>query len=132
MVEVPSAALMANEFAAEVDFLSIGTNDLIQYTLAADRSDQAVANLYSAGDPSIIKLIDQILTAGRKHNTPVTVCGQMSSDPKFLPLLVGLGLRQLSVTPLAIPVLKEVVRSISIQQAEEIAARAKSLDVARG
>ena len=87
MVEVPSAALMADEFAREVDFFSIGTNDLIQYTLAVDRSDPDVANLYSSGDPSILRLIRRVVEAGRKRNIPVTVCGQMSSDPKFIPLV---------------------------------------------
>jgi len=131
MVEVPSAAMMAEEFAREVDFFSIGTNDLIQYTLAADRSDQNVSNLYRPGDPSILRLIRRVVTAGRNHSVPVTVCGQMSSDPKFIPLLVGMGLRQLSVTPHAIPELKDVIRSITISQAEAIAAHAETLDVAR-
>ncbi|GAB4144764.1 MAG: phosphoenolpyruvate--protein phosphotransferase [Planctomycetaceae bacterium] len=131
MVEVPSAALMADEFAREVDFLSIGTNDLIQYTLAADRSDLSVAGLYSCGDPSILRLVSHILEVGQKRDVPVTVCGQMSAEPTFLPLLVGMGLRQFSVTPHAIPVLKEVVRNITIPQAEKIAAHAKTLDLAR-
>ncbi|MEX0718689.1 MAG: phosphoenolpyruvate--protein phosphotransferase [Planctomycetaceae bacterium] len=131
MVEVPSAALLAEEFAGEVDFFSIGTNDLIQYTLAVDRADPSVAKLYSSGDPSILRLVRMVIDAGRKHDVPVTVCGQMSSDPKFVPLLLGMGLRQLSVTPHAIPELKEVIRSITIPQAEEIAAHAATLDVAR-
>jgi phosphotransferase system enzyme I (PtsI) len=131
MVEVPSAAVMAEEFAREVDFFSIGTNDLIQYTLAADRSDPSVANLYRSGDPSILRLIRMVLEAGRKRTIPVTVCGQMSSDPKFIPLLIGMGLRQLSVTPHAIPELKEIIRSITLPQAEEIAAHAESLEIAR-
>ena len=131
MVEVPSAALLAHEFAREVDFFSIGTNDLIQYTLACDRADPAVANLYRSGDPSILRLIRGVLTAAKEFDRPVTVCGQMSSDPKFIPLLIGMGLRQLSAAPFAIPELKEVVRSLTIPQAEEIAAHAESLDLAR-
>ncbi len=131
MVEVPAAALLADEFAREVDFFSIGTNDLIQYTLAVDRADPNVASLYSSGDPSILRLIRIILAAGQKRDIPVTICGQMSSDPKFVPLLIGMGLRQLSVTPHAIPELKEVVRTITIPQAEEIARHAETLDVAR-
>jgi phosphotransferase system enzyme I (PtsI) len=131
MVEVPAAALMADEFAREVDFFSIGTNDLIQYTLAVDRGDPAVANLYSSGDPAVIRLIRMVLDAGRKHEIPVSVCGQMSSDVKFIPLLVGMGLRQLSATPHTIPELKEVVRSLSIPQAEDIAAHVLTLDGAR-
>ena len=131
MVEVPSAVMLAEEFAREVDFFSIGTNDLIQYTLACDRSDPSVASLYRAGDPSILRLIRLVLQAAKIHNRPVTVCGQMSSDVRFIPLLLGLGLRHLSVTPHAIPRLKEVVRHVSIPDAERIAEHACSLDLAR-
>ena len=131
MVEVPSAVILADEFAQEVDFFSIGTNDLIQYTLACDRSDPSVASLYRAGDPSILRLIRLVLQAAKKHDRPVTVCGQMSSDVRFVPLLLGLGLRHLSVTPHAIPRLKEVVRHVSIPDAERIAKHACSLDLAR-
>lgn len=131
MVEVPSAALLANEFAKEVDFFSIGTNDLIQYTLAVDRSDPEVANLYRPGDPSILRLIKAVVDAGREHDVPVTVCGQMSSDPKFIPLLVGMGLRQISVTPHAIPELKDVIRNITIAGAEQVAKYVMGMEVAR-
>lgn len=131
MVEVPAAALLADLFAREVDFFSIGTNDLIQYALAVDRSDQGVASLYRAGDPSILRLIRMVVDAARKQGIPVTVCGQMSSDPKFIPLLLGLGLRNLSVTPAAIPEVKSIIGRLSIQKAEEVAAHALSLDVAR-
>ncbi|MEZ6126109.1 MAG: phosphoenolpyruvate--protein phosphotransferase [Planctomycetaceae bacterium] len=96
MVEVPSAVILIEEFAREVDFFSIGTNDLIQYTLACDRSDPSVANLYRSGDPSILRMIQSVLKAGVRHGKPVTVCGQMSSDLRFVPLLLGLGLRKLS------------------------------------
>lgn len=131
MVEVPAAAILAEEFAREVDFFSIGTNDLIQYTLAVDRGDPAVAPLYRAGDPSILRLLRMVVNAARKHQIPVSVCGQMSSDPMFVPLLVGMGLRQLSVTPHAIPELKEVIRNLTIAKAERIANRAETLDIAR-
>ena len=131
MVEVPAAAIMAEEFAREVSFFSLGTNDLIQYTLAVDRADQAVANLYRSGDPSILRMIRHVVNAARKHNISVSVCGQMSSDPVFLPLLIGMGIRQFSVTPHAIPELKEVIRNLTISKAEKIAARAETLDVAR-
>jgi phosphotransferase system enzyme I (PtsI) len=117
MVEVPSAVILAEEFAREVDFFSIGTNDLIQYTLACDRSDPTVAHLYRSGDPSILRLIQMVLRAAEKHGKSVTVCGQMSSDPRFIPLLLGMGLRSLSATPQAIPRLKEVVRNLSISEA---------------
>jgi phosphotransferase system enzyme I (PtsI) len=131
MVEVPSAAILAEEFAREVDFFSIGTNDLIQYTLAVDRADPTVANLYSAGDPAVIRLISQVVQASHRENKPVTVCGQMSSEPRFLPLLIGLGIRQVSVTPAMIPELKEVIRSLNLQHAKEIADHVSKLDSAR-
>lgn len=131
MVEVPSAVILAEEFAREVDFFSIGTNDLIQYTLACDRSDPTVANLYRSGDPSILRLIQMVLRAAEKHGKPVTVCGQMSSDPRFIPLLLGMGLRSLSATPQAVPRLKEVVRNLSMTEAVRIAQHACSLDLAR-
>ena len=131
MVEVPSAVILAEEFAREVDFFSIGTNDLIQYTLACDRSDPTVSNLYRSGDPSILRLIQMVLRAAEKYGKSVTVCGQMSSDPRFIPLLLGMGLRSLSATPQAIPRLKEVVRNLSISEAVRISQHASSLDLAR-
>jgi len=131
MVEVPAAAMLADQFAREADFFSIGTNDLIQYTLAVDRGAQDVSSLYRAGDPSILRLIQSVVKAASEQGIPVTVCGQMSSDPKFVPLLLGLGLRQLSVTPLAIPDVKDVIRHLSIERAEHIAQHALSLDLAR-
>lgn len=131
MVEVPSAAMLADEFAREVDFFSIGTNDLIQYTLAVDRADTTVATLYSSGDPSVLRLIRIVVEAANRREIPVTVCGQMSSDPKFLPMLLGLGLRQISVTPHSIPELKSLLQQITIPQAEEIARRAMTFDLAR-
>ena len=131
MVEVPAAALLADLFAREVDFFSIGTNDLIQYTLAVDRSDPGVASLYRSGDPSILRLIQTVTMAAKAQGIPVTVCGQMSSDPRFIPLLVGLGLRNLSVTPISIPEVKDVIGHLSAQKAEKIARHALTLDVAR-
>ena len=128
MVEVPAAAILAKEFAKEVDFFSIGTNDLVQYTLAVDRADLTVADLYNAADPSILWLIRNVVEAANSAGIPVTVCGQMSSEPIFIPLLIGMGLRQLSATPHTIPELKEIIRSLSVQQAEEIAQHAVSLD----
>ena len=131
MVEVPAAALLAHHFAREVDFFSIGTNDLIQYALAVDRAEPAVASLYRAGDPSILRLIQMVVEAGQIEDIPVTVCGQMSSDPKFVPLLLGLGIRNVSVTPISISEVKDVVRNFSIEDAEELTKHALLLDVAR-
>ena len=124
-------SILAAEFAKEVDFFSIGTNDLIQYTLACDRSDPQVSNLYRSGDPSVLRLIGMVLKAAKAEGIKVTVCGQMSSDPKFVPLLIGMGLRHLSATPYAIPEVKEVIRNISISHAEEIAAHVSKLELAR-
>ncbi|WP_166820636.1 phosphoenolpyruvate--protein phosphotransferase [Thalassoroseus pseudoceratinae] len=131
MVEVPAAVMMIEEFAREVDFFSIGTNDLIQYALAADRGDPSVANLYSSGDPSILRLIQRVVSAAQANDVPVSVCGQMSSDPRFVPLLVGMGLRQISVTPHVIPELKAVIRQLTIADAERIASQAMSFELAR-
>ena len=131
MVEVPAAVMLAEEFAREVDFFSIGTKELIQYTLAVDRADPSVANLYRSGDPSILRLIRNVVSAAAKHDVAVTVCGQMSSDPVFISLLIGMGIRQFSSTPHAIPEIKEVIRNLTIESAEQIAAHALTLDLAR-
>jgi phosphoenolpyruvate-protein phosphotransferase (PTS system enzyme I) len=131
MVEVPSAAILADEFAQMVDFFSIGTNDLIQYTLAVDRANPAVANLYSAADPAILRILKTVLKAAQGANIPASICGQMGSDPIFMPLLVGMGYRDVSVTPHSIPELKQVVRSLTIPVCEEIVRHVQTLDVAR-
>lgn len=131
MVEVPSAALMAPEFAKEVDFFSIGTNDLIQYTLAADRSDPAVARYYNSADPAILRTIKMVADAAAKAKIGVTICGQMCSDPRFVPLFIGLGVERLSVTPQAIPEIKDLIRRLTTRRAWEIAVRASEMDLAR-
>jgi len=131
MIEVPSAALMAQEFAREVDFFSIGTNDLIQYTLAADRTNELVADLYSPADPAVLRLIKAVVDAARTHGTGVNVCGEMSGDPLFTPLLVGMGLRQLSLAPNNLPAVKAVVRRLNVGDAERIATEALTLESAR-
>jgi phosphotransferase system enzyme I (PtsI) len=99
MIEVPAAAINAEAFAKELDFLSIGTNDLIQYTLAIDRADDAVAHLYNPLHPSVLKLISMTIKAGGKFGKPVSVCGEMAGDVKLTKLLIGMGLRQLSMHP---------------------------------
>ena len=131
MVEVPAAAILADEFAREVDFFSVGTNDLIQYSLAVDRGDPHVSSLFRAGDPSILRLIQMVVDAANRNGISVTVCGQMSSEPRFIPLLIGMGLRTLSVTPISIPEVKDLIRHVSVEQAEEIASHALTLDVAK-
>src|SRR5713101_3012035 len=131
MIEVPSAAIMAEFLAKEVNFFSIGTNDLIQYTLAADRTNEAVAYLYSAGDPAVIRLIEHVIKAAAKHNVDVNVCGEMSGEPVYTILLLGLGLRQLSVTPHNIPEIKKIIRSVSIPKAAQVAQGALRMETAR-
>jgi phosphotransferase system enzyme I (PtsI) len=128
MVEVPSAAVMADSFAREVDFFSIGTNDLVQYTLAVDRTNERVAHLFNPAHPAVIKLIKDVARVGRRRHVPVSCCGESAGDPDFALLLIGLGLRTLSTTAASIPQLKRMVRSVSIEQCEKIARRALSFD----
>jgi phosphotransferase system enzyme I (PtsI) len=131
MVEVPAAVLMIDRFIEEVDFLSIGTNDLTQYTLAADRSNKDVAGLYSSADPSVLRLIRIAIEAADRKNLPVNVCGQMSGNTLYTMLLLGMGLRRLSVTPSAIPEVKKVCRTVTIPQCEAVADRAMTMENAR-
>ncbi|NLS91290.1 MAG: phosphoenolpyruvate--protein phosphotransferase [Planctomycetaceae bacterium] len=131
MVEVPSACMMIEQFVGEVDFLSIGTNDLIQYTLAVDRSNKDVVGLYNAADPSVLRLIDMVLRAANQRSVPVNLCGQMSSNPLYTMLLLGLGLRRFSVTPSAIPEIKKVCRTVTIADCEEVTRRVMLMENAR-
>jgi len=131
MVEVPSVVVMMDRFVDEIDFFSIGTNDLIQYTLAVDRSNKDVAGLYTASDPSIIRLIDMAIKTADAAGVPISMCGQMSGSSKYTMLLIGLGLRIFSVTPSAIPEVKSVCRSVTMDYCREVAARVLALDNAR-
>lgn len=131
MVEVPAAVMMLDRFVQEIDFLSIGTNDLAQYTLAVDRSNEYVADLYQSSDPAVLRLIVKCVEVASDSNTPLGVCGEMSSNPARALLLLGLGVRNLSVPPLALPKVKKAIRSVSIQQCREIADRVMKLDAAR-
>lgn len=124
MVEVPSAAVMADQLAKEVDFFSIGTNDLIQYALAADRTNETVADLYNAADPSVLRLISMVVAAAGSRRLDVSVCGTMGGEPLYTMLLLGLGIRHLSMPPHQIPEVKRVIRSIRVDQAEALAAEA--------
>ena len=112
MIEVPSAALTAQVLAADCDFFSIGTNDLTQYTLAVDRGNERVAHLYDALHPAVLQLIHMSVRAANEAGIPVSVCGEMATNPLAVPILIGLGLSELSGTPAAIPVVKEIVRAL--------------------
>ncbi len=128
MVEVPSAAIQADTFAREVDFFSIGTNDLVQYTLAVDRINERVAHLYRPTHPAVLRLIRDVARTARRHHTPVSCCGEAAGDLEYAMLLMGLGLRTLSVTSSVIPQLKRFIRSVTIQQCERVAKQALTLD----
>ncbi len=130
MIEVPAAAIMADVFAREAEFFSLGTNDLVQYALAIDRASQSLAAQASPLDPSILRLIKYVTDTGKKQNRPVSLCGAMASDPLAACLLVGLGLRDLSMEAAAIPEIKEAIRRLTVPEAEAIAAEALECDSA--
>jgi len=113
MIEVPAAALAADAFARELDFLSIGTNDLVQYTLAIDRVDDEVNYLYDPLHPSVLKLIQMVIDAGKRHGIPVSMCGEMAGDPRYIPLLLGMGLREFSMRPSSLLEAKSAVRLLN-------------------
>lgn len=127
MIETPSAATIADLLAREVDFFSIGTNDLIQYTLAIDRANEHVSYLYNPLHPSVIRLIKFVVEAAHNHNNgiEVAVCGEMAGDPLYLPILLGLGIDHLSMNPLRILRIKKVLRSITYRESKELV---KALD----
>jgi phosphotransferase system enzyme I (PtsI) len=131
MVEVPSAAVMARELAREVDFISIGTNDLIQYSLAVDRSNELVANLYRPTSPAILRLISMVVEAGSAEGIPVSMCGEMAADPLMVPVLLGIGLNQFSMNPQATPVVRALVRQLSYRESVNLARQACKMATAR-
>lgn len=121
MVEIPSAALCAAQLASHVDFLSIGTNDLIQFTLAVDRLDESVAYLYESTHPAVLRLINMTVEAAHAAHIPVTLCGEMAGDPRCAVLLLGLGLDELSVVPSCLPLIRRTVRGIDHKRAVSVA-----------
>jgi len=131
MVEVPAAVMMIDQFVEEVDFLSIGTNDLVQYTLAVDRSNKDVVALYNSADPAVLKLISTAIKAADRKSVPINLCGQMSGSPIYTMLLLGLGLRRFSVTPAVMPEIKNVCRHVTIEQCKAVAARVMEMENAR-
>jgi phosphotransferase system enzyme I (PtsI) len=120
MIEVPSAALMARQFAQECDFFSIGTNDLIQYTLAVDRSNDRVAQLYTPGHPAVLRLVRGVVEAADEAGVETAVCGEMAGEPMYTLLLLGLGVQALSVSPATLLEVKKVIRSVTMERAREV------------
>ncbi|MGD2169772.1 MAG: phosphoenolpyruvate--protein phosphotransferase [Chlamydiota bacterium] len=127
MIEVPSSAIMSEVIAKEADFLSIGTNDLIQYVMAADRTNPHLSHIYTASHPSIIRLIQMVVEAALNNNKPLLLCGEMAADPKYLPILLGLGIRDLSVSSRHLPLVKDAIRKIDLQEAIEFTKEALKL-----
>jgi phosphotransferase system enzyme I (PtsI) len=130
LVEVPSAAAIADLLAREADFFSIGTNDLIQYALAIDRVNEHVNYLYDTLHPAVLRMIRQIANAGEAHGIPVAMCGEMAGDPVNAPILLGMGLNELSMNALSIPMVKKLIRSISIHECQELTVRAFEMTTA--
>jgi phosphocarrier protein FPr len=130
MMETPSAVMIADVLAREADFFSVGTNDLIQYTLAADRSNPKTAGLYQPLHPAILRSLRNVVDAARAERIWVGICGEMAADPLAAVLLVGLGFDELSVSPFLVPEVKTVVRAISYADAREVAEEALRLDSA--
>lgn len=128
MIEVPAAALLADSLASEVDFFSIGTNDLSQYTLAVDRTNASLSDLVSAFDPSVLRLIAMVVEAAHKQGKMVGVCGELAGEPLAIPILVGLGVDELSMNPPAIPIAKQIVRSLTHAAAKELSLRVLELE----
>ena len=124
MIEIPSAAITSDIIAREVDFFSIGTNDLIQYALAVDRVNEKIAYLYEPTHPAILQLIKQVVDAGHKHNRWIGSCGEMSGDPGIAVLLLGLGIDEISTSPVVLPTVKKAIRSVAFKDAKRIAEQA--------
>ena len=121
MIEVPSAAVMAYEYGKEVDFLSIGTNDLIQYLMAVDRGNDHVSNLYQEFHPAVLRTVAHIIREGKRGNAVVSMCGEMAADNFALPILIGLGLESISVASSAVPSIKRTIRALSFEKSKELA-----------
>jgi len=127
MIEVPSAAITADILIQECDFLSIGTNDLVQYALAVDRGNPSMSYLYNPAHPSILRMIKMVVQEGIRAQKPISLCGEIAADPRFTPLLLGLGIQELSLASPALPIIKDVIRHLSIVEATELADEALGL-----
>ncbi|MBR2434056.1 MAG: phosphoenolpyruvate--protein phosphotransferase, partial [Lentisphaeria bacterium] len=121
---IPSAAVAAPLFAEKVDFFSIGSNDLVQYSLAVDRTNEKVANLYKPASPAVLNLIKQTANAARKNGIYTAVCGEIAGEPLFAPLLIGLGVRELSMSPGSLAAVRRMIRRMRFYDAEQLAEKA--------
>jgi len=130
MVEVPSAVMIAEQLAAEVDFFSIGTNDLSQYIMACDRTNPQVATLADALHPAVLQMVQQTIQAAHKAGIRVELCGELAADPLAVPILLGLGLDAVSLNPQAIPAFKQAIVQLTVAEAEAIALAALEQDSA--
>jgi phosphotransferase system enzyme I (PtsI) len=131
MIETPSSALTAFSLAKDVDFFSIGTNDLTQYTLAVDRGNELVSHLYSSADPAVLRLIRTVIQDAHKAQIDVSVCGEMASEPEYIMLLLGMGFRTLSLTAPMIPEIKQIVRSVTIENCNKVARKVLGMNSER-
>ena len=130
MIEMPSAALSAEFLAEECDFFSIGTNDLIQYTMAVDRVNEYVSYLYEPLHPALLRLLGDVAKAARVTGIPVTVCGEMAGEPMIAPVLIGLGIRELSMSAVSVPEVKALIRATKTGEAEALVQRISKLATA--
>ena len=131
MIETPSSALTAHSLARNVDFFSIGTNDLTQYTLAVDRGNELVSHLYSSADPAVLRLIRTVIQDAHKMQIDVSVCGEMASEPEYIMLLLGMGLRTISLTAPMIPEIKQIIRSVTIENCNKVARKVLGMNSER-
>jgi phosphotransferase system enzyme I (PtsI) len=131
MIEVPAAALIVEHLALEVDFFALGTNDLTQYTLAVDRGNVHVAALFRPFHPAVLRLVEKVISAGDRFGIPVSLCGEMAADPLAVPVLIGLGLKEFSMHPPALPVVRNLVRGVTFREARRIAQKALAMATAK-
>ncbi len=131
MIETPSSALTSNYLAAESDFFSVGTNDLIQYTLAVDRGNEHVSTLFSAAEPAIVRILRSVIHDAGKAGIGLSICGEVASDPEYIMLLLGMGVRTLSLAAPMIPEIKKIIRSVTIEDCNMLARRVATLDSQR-
>lgn len=131
MIETPSAALTASTLARDVDFFSVGTNDLTQYTLAVDRGNELVSTLYSSADPAVVRLIRTVIQDAHKAQIDIHVCGEMASEPEYIMLLLGMGVRTISLASPMIPEIKQVIRSVTVEDCNNVARKILSMNSER-